>query len=226
MSAEPPTPDDAPLADGASKRSALPEGGSEQPPIDERRRQVIQWLWRIPVIAVAAGGGYGLYEAIRVHFRKSEVAEDPEFDDRPELLVSDLSTFGEVWDSVEFELPAGAEGQLPIPAVAVRLPGPISGGIALDTGLNVASAYLAAFSRICTHQHCIVSLNLDMTAINIGFNYQTRSPAMTCACHLSVFDPQQGGRAVSGPAVQPLPRVRLEARGGQLFATGIEVTNS
>lgn len=192
--------------------------------VDEKRRRLIQWLWRIPVIAVAAGGGYGLYEAIRVHFRKYEVAENPEFEDRPELLVADLSAFREVWDSVEFEVPSAGVGSLAVPAVAVRLPGPIAGGIALDTGLNVTSAYLAAFSRICTHQHCIVSLNRDINAINIGFNYQTRSPALTCGCHLSVFDPQQGGRAVSGPAVQPLPRVRLEARGGQLYATGLEIT--
>ncbi len=192
--------------------------------VDEKRRRLIQWLWRIPVIAVAAGGGYGLYEAIRVHFRKYEVAENPEFEDRPELLVADLSAFREVWDSVEFEVPSAGVGSPAVPAVAVRLPGPIAGGIALDTGLNVASAYLAAFSRICTHQHCIVSLNRDINAINIGFNYQTRSPALTCGCHLSVFDPQQGGRAVSGPAVQPLPRVRLEARGGQLYATGLETT--
>lgn len=192
--------------------------------VDEKRRRLIQWLWRIPVIAVAAGGGCGLYEAIRVHFRKYEVAENPEFEDRPELLVADLSAFREVWDSVEFEVPSAGVGSPAVPAVAVRLPGPIAGGIALDTGLNVASAYLAAFSRICTHQHCIVSLNRDINAINIGFNYQTRSPALTCGCHLSVFDPQQGGRAVSGPAVQPLPRVRLEARGGQLYATGLETT--
>lgn len=191
--------------------------------VDEGRRRLMQWLWRIPVIAAAAGGGYGLYEAIRVHFRKFDVDQDPEFEPRPDHLVSELAAFAEVWDSVTFALPGAAPDQAPVPAVAVRLPGPVPGGIALDTGLNVASAYLAAFSRICTHQYCIVSLNRDIDAINLGFNYQTRSPALTCACHLSVFDPQLGGRAVSGPAVVPLPRVRLEARGNQLFATGLEL---
>lgn len=190
--------------------------------VDEERRHLIQWLWRVPVIAVALGGGYGLYEAIRVHFLKVSADAEPEFDARPELLISDLGAFGREWDSVAFELPAGGAGQPAVPALAVRLPGLIPGGLALDTGLNVASAYLAAFSRVCTHQHCIVSLNRDISAINLGFNYNTDSPALTCPCHLSVFDPQLGGRAVSGPAVQPLPRVRLEARGAQLYATGIE----
>lgn len=39
-------------------------------PKDPRRREVIKWLWRVPVLVVAAGGGYGLYEAIKVHFLK------------------------------------------------------------------------------------------------------------------------------------------------------------
>lgn len=199
-----------------------PKAPGERGEVDEDRRRLVQWLWRLPVIAAAAGGGYGLYEAIRVHFLKFDVDDDPEFEERPEQLISDLATFPEVWDSVNFELPAADPGGRPEPAVALRLPGPIPGGIELDTGLNVASAYLAAFSRICTHQQCIVDLNRDVDAINIGFNYQTRQPALTCACHLSVFDPQLGGRAVSGPAVIPLPRVRLEARSGQLFATGLE----
>lgn len=200
-----------------------PRTGSEEA-VDEGRRQLVKWLWRVPVIAAAAGGGYGLYEAIRVHFLKPEAGGEPEFEARPEALVGSLSAFAREWDSVAFEVPGGREGEFPTPAVAVRLPGPIPGGIELDSGLNVASAYLAAFSRICTHQHCIVSLNMDLDAINLGFNYQARNPALTCPCHLSVFDPMQSGRAVSGPAVQPLPRVRLEARGGELFATGIEVT--
>lgn len=223
MSEGPPdTQTEAPASAAGTEAAADDRRGE----VDAGRRAVVQWLWRIPVIAAAAGGGYGLYEAIRVHFRKFEVDEHPEFEPRPELLVSELSAFTQVWDSVTFELPASGEEQPAIPAVAVRLPGPIPGGIALDTGLNVASAYLAAFSRICTHQYCIVSLNRDIDAINLGFNYQTRSPALTCACHLSVFDPQQGGRAVSGPAVIPLPRVQLEARGSQLFATGIELSRS
>lgn len=209
---------------GKERSGVSPAKQDPSTEVDDGRRRLIQWLWRVPVIAVALGGGYGLYEAIRVHFLKVSADAQPEFEERPAGLVSDLAAFGQVWDAVEFQLPAGGVGQPVVPAVAVRLPGPIPGGLALDTGLNVASAYLAAFSRVCTHQHCIVSLNRDVDAISLGFNYNTSSPALTCPCHLSVFDPQLGGRAVSGPAVQPLPRVRLEVRGARLFATGIEKT--
>jgi arsenite oxidase small subunit len=49
---------------------------------------------------------------------------------------------------------------------------------------------------------------------------------LTCACHFSVFDPLRAGRAVSGPAVRPLPRIRLRLEGdpaaGRIVADGIE----
>ncbi len=191
-------------------------------PPDPRRREVIKWLWRVPVIAVAAGGGYGLYEAIKVHFLKRSAAAEPTFDEVTPTRVAAPGEFAEVWDGVPFTLPTPAGGT--IPALVVRLPGPIPGDLALSTAVAGPSAYLAGFSRVCTHQHCTVVLNRDIDAINFGFNYLTDAPALTCPCHLSVFDPMRGGKAVSGPAVLPLPRVRLELLDGVVFATGLERT--
>lgn len=180
---------------------------------DPERRKVITLLWRLPVLAVLGGAGYGLYEAINVHFLKRRPARNPTFEVANEVVVGPLAAFSGAWDSVEFTLStAGAV----VPAIAVRVPGPVPGG------LDVAPLNLIAFSRVCTHQHCIVSLNTDVNAINFGFNYDTDSPALTCPCHLSVFDPRQAGRAVSGPANLPLQRVRLERQGDQVVATGLE----
>lgn len=194
---------------------------SATPDVDPSRRRLIAWLWRLPVLAVLAGGSYGLYEAVRVHFLKRRPDPSPEFVSRPAAKVAPLSSFVADWDSVPFELP-GNTGEQPLPAVAVRLPTAIPGGLEVASGVGATSAHLAAFSRICTHQHCIVSLNRDVDAINFGFNYQTDRPALTCPCHLSVFDPLRAGQAVSGPAVLPLPRVRLEVEDGELLATGVE----
>lgn len=176
------------------------------------RREVVKWLWRLPVIAVLGGAGYGLYEAINVHFLKRRPSAQPDFTPAEATTVAPLSRFAADWDAVEFVL-AGS-----LPALALRLPGPIAGG------LEVGEVSLAAFSRICTHQHCLTNLNTDVAAINFGFNYGTQTPAITCPCHLSVFDPLRAGRAVSGPAVQPLPRVRLELDGDIVVATGFEET--
>lgn len=161
-----------------------------------------------------------MYEAINVHFLKRAAASEPEFDPVEPLKVAAAADFQDVWDEVEFVLPVSATAS--IPAIAVRLPGPIPGDLAIGSGVAGPSAYLAAFSRICTHQHCTVVLNRDIDAINFGFNYMTDTPALTCPCHLSVFDPLAGGKAVSGPAVLPLPRVRLELLGSDVFATGVE----
>jgi Rieske Fe-S protein len=180
---------------------------------DPDRRTVITWLWRIPVLAVLGGAGYGLYEAINVHFLKRSPARNPVFEDAAEVEVGRLAAFAGAWDSIEFTLTTATAA---VPAVAIRLPGPVQGG------LDVAELNLIAFSRICTHQHCLVSLNTDVNAITFGFNYDTTAPALTCSCHLSVFDPQRAGRAVSGPANLPLPRVRLAARGDMVVATGLE----
>lgn len=179
---------------------------------DVDRREVIKWLWRLPVIAVLGGAGYGLYEAINVHFLKRRPAAQPSFSDAARTPVAPLSHFAASWDASEFLL-AGT-----LPALAIRLPGPIPGG------LEVEGVHLAAFSRVCTHQQCIASLNTDVAAINFGFNYGTQTPAITCPCHLSVFDPLRAGRAVSGPAIEPLPRVRLELVDDTVVATGVEET--
>lgn len=183
---------------------------TDEPPEPKAdRREVVKWLWRAPVIALLAGGAYGAYRAIDVHFVKRRPDPSPEFDAAGPEPVAPLQSFEEEWAAVEFMLDTE-------PGVVVRVPEPVPGGLDAD------GVHLVAFSRICTHQHCLVSFNSDVSAIRFGFNYDTTAPAITCPCHLSVFDPARAGQAVSGPAVLPLPRARLELRAGQVTATGWE----
>jgi arsenite oxidase small subunit len=179
-------------------------------PPDPSRRRVVMWLWRLPVIAALAGAGYGIYEMLRMIFRTAP-AEEPRFEAGTSERVAGFSDLPEVWASVEFAY-AGT------PAVLLRLPDPVPGG------LSHAGAHFAAFSRVCTHQGCAVSLNRNLEAVAVAFNHRSSTPVLTCPCHLSVFDPLRAAQAVSGPAVLPLPRVRLERRGEDLYATGLEVS--
>ncbi len=217
-----------------------PQAGSEgtkpeTPAVDEGRRAVSALLWRVPVLLAVGGGAYGMYEAYRVHFDKKRPDPSPTFAPVPATDIAPLSAFAREWDGVHFELPrpqetpepatvAGARyvPQATLPAVALRLPGPIPGGLELVSDDGLSPVFLAAFSRICTHLGCTVEFNTDLAAINFGFNYGTDHPALTCPCHLSVFDPSRSGRAVSGPAVRPLPRVGLSAQDGRLWAVGLE----
>lgn len=193
--------------DGAPEQQAERTDTAPEPTTE--RREVVKWLWRAPVIALLAGGAYGAYKAIDVHFVKRRPDPTPEFETAGPEMVAALERFGEDWDAVDFLLDAA-------PGVAVRVPEPVTGGLDAD------GVHLVAFSRICTHQQCLASFNSDVSAIRFGFNYDASAPAITCPCHLSVFDPVRAGQAVSGPAVLPLPRARLELHGGQVVATGWE----
>lgn len=178
-------------------------------PVDPSRRRFSAWLWRLPVLAALAAAGYGAREVWRVHFNKAAPADPPTFEPREPVTVAPLARFGDPWQAVTFSL-AG------VPCLVVRLPVAIPGSLVIDDAPETdasAALVLAGFSRICTHQGCLVDLNLDTEAIAFAFNHRGDQPQLTCACHYSVFDPTRAGRVVSGPAVLPLPRVRLRLAG-------------
>jgi len=203
------------------KATAAPQAGQDALEISEEiskdgleptnsRRTFITWLWRLPVIAAAAGGVWGFLEAYRVHFSKPAPAAEPVYRAFAPVIVGDLAAFGEPWQTVAFTY-AG------LPALAVRLPAPAPGSV------NLNGQHFLAVSRLCTHQGCLVSYKSDPETIAFAYNFRTDSPALACNCHLSVFSLVNGGRAMSGPARFPLPRIRLEGdAGGNLLATGLE----
>lgn len=200
------------MSDGPPPRNRPPEReAGHEAGHDEARRRLVVWLWRLPVLLAIAGAGYGAYEAYRVIFGKGAPVAEPEFDPRPPQVVAEPAALGQVWASQDFVLDG-------LPAIALRLPAATPGGLSAAGG----SAHYAAFSRVCTHQGCLVSLNRNLEAIAVAFNHRTDSPALVCRCHLSVFDPELAGRAVAGPAVRPLPRIQLELLDGALVAVGIE----
>lgn len=70
---------------------------------------------------------------------------------------------------------------------------------------------IVAFSSICTHQ-----------GGPLQGSYKSEHKAIgPCPLHLTTFDPARRGIVVSGHATEPLPQILLEARGDEIFATGI-----
>jgi ubiquinol-cytochrome c reductase iron-sulfur subunit len=75
---------------------------------------------------------------------------------------------------------------------------------------------ILAFSKICTHAGCAVSM----------FRYPTfpptaPPPALVCPCHLSTFDVTTGGDVSFGPAGRALPQLPLAIDAeGNLVAAG------
>lgn len=190
-----------------------PDVRESTPEVDPTRRKLATWLWRLPVIAALGGGAYGVYHGWQVHFVKPPASE-PEFETGEPLRLASVSDFPEPWSSREFRYGG-------VPAVALRIPEHVPGAVPIARP-GEGDAHLVAFSRICTHQGCIVDLNRSPEAIAVATNYRGEHPALVCGCHLSVFDPLAAGRAVAGPAQLPLARVQLELREDGVYAVGSE----
>jgi ubiquinol-cytochrome c reductase iron-sulfur subunit len=75
---------------------------------------------------------------------------------------------------------------------------------------------ILAYSKICTHAGCAISLYRAPT-----YEPTSDKPALVCPCHYSTFDPADGGSVTFGPAGRPLPQLPLRiARDGTLEAAG------
>jgi ubiquinol-cytochrome c reductase iron-sulfur subunit len=99
-------------------------------------------------------------------------------------------------------LPAGNYWeQLGAPLLVVRLP---KHYIHLPASrAHWAPQGILAFSKICPHAACAISL----------YRYPTFAPtspavpAFTCPCHYSTFAPGEGGKLLFGPAGRALPQL-------------------
>jgi Rieske Fe-S protein len=68
---------------------------------------------------------------------------------------------------------------------------------------------LVAYSQVCTHLSCAVV-------------YNRKENKLLCPCHNGSFNIIEGA-PIGGPPTRRLPRITVEQRGDQLFATGVEV---
>ncbi|HEX3825125.1 MAG TPA: Rieske 2Fe-2S domain-containing protein [Mycobacteriales bacterium] len=66
-----------------------------------------------------------------------------------------------------------------------------------------------AYSKICTHAGCPISL------------YEQQSHNLLCPCHQSTFDMARDAKVIFGPAARPLPQLRIKVDSqGYLYAAG------
>ncbi|MBI4265415.1 MAG: Rieske 2Fe-2S domain-containing protein [Acidobacteria bacterium] len=83
-------------------------------------------------------------------------------------------------------------------------PGPDDDCVLVRTRDNA----LVAYSQKCTHLSCAVRPRLEQDAIH-------------CPCHEGYFD-LRSGRPTAGPPRRPLDVIRLEVRGNDIYAVGVE----
>lgn len=76
---------------------------------------------------------------------------------------------------------------------------------------------ILAYSKICTHAACAISLFRDP----LSPSTESKGPALVCPCHYSTFDVLDGGSVEFGPAGRPLPQLPLTINSaGVLRAAG------
>lgn len=71
---------------------------------------------------------------------------------------------------------------------------------------------LVAFSQVCTHLSCAVV-------------YRAEDDHLFCPCHNGLFECSGGSAGavpIAGPPERPLPRVVIERRGDDVYATAVE----
>jgi rieske iron-sulfur protein len=76
-----------------------------------------------------------------------------------------------------------------------------------DTRAQAADG-VVAYSAICTHQGCPISM------------WQAATKTLFCSCHASRFDPTDRARVVDGPAPRRLPMLPLETSDGTIVVAG------
>jgi arsenite oxidase small subunit len=182
------------------------------------RRNILEYWWLAPVGAAAAFFGWFGIRSYSILLGKSAPGV-AKFNPGSSVRVGSISEFVKVWASKQFDYPVKLGSSIgKTPVLVIRTTQAQSGGI------SVGDQHFLGLSRICTHLNCVCDLVRDpeVAALAYKFRPDQGQPLLGCACHYSAFDPEQAGASVGGPALKNLPRVQLEHRNGELFATGIE----
>ena len=130
-------------------------------------------------------------------------------------MTSGAFAIGQVWlvwkslfgrrEPVLPERPIAAVDELPVGgAKTFTYPEDSTPRLLVRTGPGAFVAY----DQQCTHLQCPVIPRFERRELH-------------CPCHNGSFD-LATGRPTGGPPRRPLPRVRLEVRGAQVFAVGVE----
>ncbi|MBV9487039.1 MAG: Rieske (2Fe-2S) protein [Frankiaceae bacterium] len=125
-----------------------------------------------------------------------------DLDTKLPVKLGDLSIGG-----VQTVMPEGfgsAEELSLAPTMLIRFaPGEIKSDKERNWGINGHVAY----SKICTHAGCPISL------------YEQQTHNLLCPCHQSTFDMANDAKVIFGPAARPLPQLQISAdRDGYLYA--------
>jgi Rieske Fe-S protein len=104
--------------------------------------------------------------------------------------------------------PAAASGELLLRGILLRL----------------QSGSLDAFSLICPHEICEIESVTDSSLLPRDLGPLPTHPLLACPCHFSVFDPEDGGTKLAGPAPRGLYRFGLRVVADHVLIDRVEAS--
>jgi Rieske Fe-S protein len=131
------------------------------------------------------------------------------------VLTSAAMTVGQLWIAAQNWI-RRRQGHAPIRRIASTDQIAVGGVLVFNYPeahdpcvlIRLADKELVAYSQKCTHLSCAVIPRPERGDIH-------------CPCHEGYFD-LRTGRPTAGPPPRPLPRITLDVRGRDIYATGIE----
>ena len=131
------------------------------------------------------------------------------------VLTSLAMTVGQFWIAAQNWI-RRRQGALPIVRIAGVADVPVLGTATFNYPaehdpcvlVRVTAGEFVAYSQKCTHLSCAVIPRPEQNVFH-------------CPCHEGFFD-LRSGRPIAGPPTRPLPRITLEVRGTDIYATGVE----
>ncbi len=132
------------------------------------------------------------------------------------VLTSAAFTVGQFWIVYE-NWRRARRGQPPVAKVALISQIPVGGSMVFQYPtenepcllLRTGEKTFLAYSQKCTHLSCAVIPEME-------------KGRLACPCHHGYFAISDG-HVLAGPPQRPLPRIKLEVRGDEIYATGVEL---
>lgn len=132
------------------------------------------------------------------------------------VLTSAAFTVGQFWIVYE-NWRRAQRGQPPVTKIATLSQIPVGGSLVFQYPsenepcllLRTGEKTFLAYSQKCTHLSCAVIPEMEKNRL-------------ACPCHHGYFA-LNDGRVLAGPPQRPLPRIKLEVRGDEIYATGVEL---
>ena len=181
--------------------------------IETTRRDLLKAMLAVPVLGTMLAALSPFMRFLKPTVKPLNYMQGPDLPQSLKPVVFDLSLFPNPFDAQAFmftqlnkEYTAIGSQINNVPGFAVKLP----------------DGNFAVYSRICPHLGCVFNYVPNPDDVAKGYNFRPDGPVFACPCHLSVFDIQQNGKVVSGPAPRPPRKFVYKIENNKMIITDLE----